>query len=72
MSSSERRDRPWTTPNAVFKVMPFFDAKYLTDTAIVATKCEQETVYIYPSFQIAPFPMTLNDPKLKLQGHAII
>ena len=52
--------------------MPFFDAKYLTDTAIVATKCEQETVYIYPSFQIAPFPMTLNDPKLKLQGHAII
>jgi len=48
MWSIERRhfQWPWTTPNLVFKVTPFFDTKYLTkatDTATAAIESEQET-----------------------------
>jgi len=62
--------RPWTTPNLVFKVTPFFDTEYLTNGYRHGHSYYRRRIgNVHPRFQMALISMTLSDLWPTLQGH---
>ena len=53
---------PWTTPNLVFKVTPFFDTENLTNGTTYSHKCHWNTNRdLHTTYATVSFQMTLSD-----------